>query len=138
MGLFPILMNVLQFWLVDSIVKASSAVVLPSDSPRNSTDREPLFNADEESDGNEDPSELPDIEAQRRSRPRSQSADAKANHRPSHDIEQKFSGSGPGPSSLPGPHESMSRIDATVHAYPPSTSPPGSPTSPLTTGTSPA
>ncbi|KZT05614.1 uncharacterized protein LAESUDRAFT_750535 [Laetiporus sulphureus 93-53] len=59
MGLFPIFMNVLQFWLIDSIVKSSqaAAVVLPSLTPRSSmdTDEEPLFNApsdDESDDGN--------------------------------------------------------------------------------------
>ncbi|KAI0080820.1 hypothetical protein K474DRAFT_1636771 [Panus rudis PR-1116 ss-1] len=50
MGIFPIIMNVLQFWLIDSIVKASAqntTVVLPTDTPRSSADedREPLFQA---------------------------------------------------------------------------------------------
>jgi len=55
MGIFPIIMNVLQFWLIDSIVKASGVVALPSDSSRNSFDdlaREPLFDtpSDDEDD----------------------------------------------------------------------------------------
>ncbi|KAG0702407.1 vacuolar membrane protein-domain-containing protein [Suillus ampliporus] len=50
MGLFPIIMNILQFWLIDSIVKASSPVDLPINSPRTSDshDREPLFRAPED------------------------------------------------------------------------------------------
>lgn len=51
MGLFPIIMNILQFWLIDSIVKASSSSVeLPTNSPRMSDmhDREPLFHAPED------------------------------------------------------------------------------------------
>lgn len=51
MGLFPIIMNILQFWLVDSIVKASSSSVeISTDSPRMSDvhDREPLFRASED------------------------------------------------------------------------------------------
>lgn len=40
MGLFPIFMNVVQFWLIDSIVKAggSAGITLPPDA-----DHEPLF-----------------------------------------------------------------------------------------------
>ncbi|KAG1873573.1 vacuolar membrane protein-domain-containing protein [Suillus subalutaceus] len=51
MGLFPIIMNILQFWLIDSIVKASSSSAeLPTNSPRMSDvhDREPLFHAPED------------------------------------------------------------------------------------------
>lgn len=58
MGLFPIIMNIVQFWLIDSIVKASaqSESGLPSNTPRNSYDREPLFgaNSDDEEDDDED------------------------------------------------------------------------------------
>lgn len=55
MGLFPIIMNVLQFWLIDSIVKASdpSSVSLGSNTPDAfDADREPLFAAppDDEDD----------------------------------------------------------------------------------------
>ncbi|KAI0278616.1 vacuolar membrane protein-domain-containing protein [Russula aff. rugulosa BPL654] len=49
MGLFPIFMNVVQFWLIDSIVKASgnTETALPFDQ----SDREPLFHS---SDGDGD------------------------------------------------------------------------------------
>lgn len=46
MGIFPIIMNIVQFWLIDSIVKASEAptLALQTDTPRHShEDREPLF-----------------------------------------------------------------------------------------------
>lgn len=50
MGLFPIVMNVLQFWLIDSIVKAHAPpLVLTEDSSplgADGGDREPLFQAD--------------------------------------------------------------------------------------------
>ncbi|KAF9266294.1 hypothetical protein L218DRAFT_897361 [Marasmius fiardii PR-910] len=55
MGIFPIIMNVLQFWIIDSIVKASDApVALAGDShnAQDHADREPLFGvpSDEEDD----------------------------------------------------------------------------------------
>ena len=50
MGLFPIIMNILQFWLIDSIVKAHAPpVALTDDTSRlgiHSGDQEPLFQAD--------------------------------------------------------------------------------------------
>jgi len=47
MGVFPIFMNVVQFWLIDSIVKASGTAVitLPSDP----ADHEPLFRSSTDS-----------------------------------------------------------------------------------------
>ena len=67
MGLFPIAMNILQFWLIDSIVKASTPAELtlgtyPSVSQY--PDREPLFNAGSD-DEDEDDYSLHDIENQR-------------------------------------------------------------------------
>ena len=67
MGLFPIAMNVLQFWLIDSIVKAG-----PQDdertlgsSPRHSEDREPLVNGDEHHDNENYSHTTFDVESQR-------------------------------------------------------------------------
>ncbi|EKM59764.1 uncharacterized protein PHACADRAFT_170370 [Phanerochaete carnosa HHB-10118-sp] len=59
MGIFPIIMNVVQFWLIDSIVKASAqqaSVALPSDSERGSVDEdtEPLFRTSEDDDNEGD------------------------------------------------------------------------------------
>jgi hypothetical protein len=49
MGLFPIFMNVVQFWLIDSIVKASgnAEVTLPFNQP-DTSDREPLFHSSDD------------------------------------------------------------------------------------------
>ena len=45
-------MNILQFWLIDSIVKASTPPTSARPSPRNSNaeDREPLFNSPDDDD----------------------------------------------------------------------------------------
>ncbi|KAF8514887.1 vacuolar membrane protein-domain-containing protein [Hysterangium stoloniferum] len=43
MGLFPIIMNILQFWIIDSIVKASTSISTATLINGNDTDREPLF-----------------------------------------------------------------------------------------------
>ena len=66
MGIFPIIMNVLQFWLIDSIVKAST---LPPSTPAPRSplhpEHEPLFQ-DPDSDSEDDDRRRPDdIEAQR-------------------------------------------------------------------------
>jgi hypothetical protein len=55
MGIFPILMNIIQFWLIDSIVKASSMAAVASDIEQNAQeDCEPLFEggSDDEHDYN--------------------------------------------------------------------------------------
>lgn len=44
-------MNVLQFWLIDSIVKASAYALASESSPRHSADYEPLFQGPEDDDG---------------------------------------------------------------------------------------
>ena len=66
MGIFPIIMNVVQFWLIDSIVKAnaSSQSTSPSSATRHSDDREPLFraNSDDEDDDDDDDRRPNDIE----------------------------------------------------------------------------
>ncbi|EIW76290.1 hypothetical protein CONPUDRAFT_168857 [Coniophora puteana RWD-64-598 SS2] len=56
MGLFPILMNILQFWLIDSIVKASATNLTLPTSRRTSDerDREPLFRAHSDDDDDDD------------------------------------------------------------------------------------
>ncbi len=57
MGIFPIAMNILQFWLIDSIVKASSTTSpLTLETDADGADREPLFRGsmDDEDDDNDD------------------------------------------------------------------------------------
>lgn len=60
MGIFPIIMNILQFWLIDSIVKASSVIALDGNSLSHfdSEYREPLFNSDDEDDDAYNPGDL--------------------------------------------------------------------------------
>jgi len=67
MGIFPIIMNIFQFWLIDSIVKASSVIALDSNSLSHfdSEHREPLFNPEDEDDDAYNPG---DLENQRRIR----------------------------------------------------------------------
>lgn len=55
MGIFPIIMNVVQFWLVDSIVKASAAAMAAQGIVPTHQDRDPLFSAPGVDD-NEQPS----------------------------------------------------------------------------------
>lgn len=115
MGIFPIIMNVLQFWLIDSVVKASGIVALPSDSTRNSFDdpaHQPLFDTpSDDEDG------------------------ASIDARPPHDIEnplpQRSQPATDHIPTVPQPAENktatFSRLDTTaprdvpaVHSYPPS------------------
>ena len=53
MGIFPIMMNIIQFWLIDSIVKASTTGPLALDvehGPYQDQVHEPLFHAPEDDD----------------------------------------------------------------------------------------
>ncbi|KNZ76027.1 Transmembrane protein 110 [Termitomyces sp. J132] len=73
MGIFPIVMNVLQFWLIDSIVKASTKTLALEDGiDATPHDREPLFNASNDDDDGDDNYRHHDIE-HARPRPRSRS-----------------------------------------------------------------
>ncbi|KAG5650119.1 hypothetical protein H0H81_000616, partial [Sphagnurus paluster] len=104
-------MNVLQFWLIDSIVKAStkSSVSLDEDVPDvySSHDREPLFRASEDDDDDYRPT---DVERGRHvSRSRSPEGRDKSSSGTTTPEEYKSSGSGPSSSE-----------DPTDHAYPPS------------------
>jgi hypothetical protein len=61
MGFFPILMNVIQFWLIDSIVKAGGiAGISISYDSLDRVDREPLFHSENELANNEDEDEEDD------------------------------------------------------------------------------
>lgn len=73
MGIFPIMMNVIQFWLIDSIVKAStiSSVALEEDSPGvySNHDREPLFQTpSDDEDDNHHPDDIENARSNARSR----------------------------------------------------------------------
>jgi len=76
MGLFPIFMNIIQFWVIDSIIKVGGVggLGVPSEE-LDEADNEPLFNAIDDPDGDEDeddatlpPAAKHDIEAQTRLR----------------------------------------------------------------------
>ena len=123
MGLFPIIMNILQFWLIDTIVKAApeSTLVLDSDSAHPSLDdgvREPLFHSpsdDEDDDEDTGPAPRHDIENPRQLR--SQSHDEHKH------ISTPASVNADEPKST-GSSTSQGAIDAepsvVAHAYPPS------------------
>jgi hypothetical protein len=116
MGLFPIMMNVLQFWLIDSIVKASAAVALPPDSRRNSTDEanEPLFAAP---DGDDDSGDRPpyDIENPRPSSRSSSRIHPHDSTKPSSEAEENKSSASNISGVVGEPPDSVA-----MHAYPPS------------------
>lgn len=118
MGVFPIIMNVLQFWLIDSIVKAKDASTLDADNPDalNRSEQEPLFDTaqDEEDVGSSTDLESQYTTARSRSPARLRSP-ARFNYDkptsgPGTPYEIKSSGS-----STPG--ETLE-----LHAYPPSIS----------------
>ncbi|PCH40903.1 hypothetical protein WOLCODRAFT_117906 [Wolfiporia cocos MD-104 SS10] len=111
MGLFPIMMNILQFWLIDSIVKSSQAasVALPSFLP--DEDVEPLFRASFDDDDNESgPLPPHDIE---NPRPRSMSRGCDTADEPKSISSGSVTAAASG-SSTP------KAIDMATHAYPPS------------------
>jgi hypothetical protein len=110
MGLFPIIMNILQFWLIDSIVKASSSSIEPS-SPRTS-DREPLFGAPEV---DEDDARC-DIENPRLTYVRMPTGDDADTIVASEESKGKYSGT-TSPLSIP---QSTTPSSLVLHNYPPS------------------
>ena len=91
MGLFPIFMNIIQFWVIDSIIKVGGVggVGAPPDEP-DEPDHEPLFNSVDDPDGDDDQDEAGvsveaikrDIEAQAQTRLR-HSADSSHTYPPS-------------------------------------------------------
>lgn len=110
MGIFPILMNIIQFWLIDSIVKASeSSTVVPSGDPRNSEDREPLFGAPDD-EGDSPPHDIENP------RTRSNSPDETKFSTPKDDYKSAPSTSG---ASTPRTI-SEGGTSIVMHAYPPS------------------
>lgn len=119
MGLFPIIMNILQFWLIDSIVKAAaeSPVTLESDSQQNLYDdndvRAPLFNVPSDDEDEDGPGPRHDIE-----NPRSAREENKHNAGSTTSDELKSTGSSTSHAPIEG------ELSVTAHSYPPSMSPP--------------
>lgn len=114
MGIFPIIMNVLQFWLIDSIVKASIGGETPVDLEHGTYhDREPLFNAPPEDD-DDGRSSRDNISENRNSRRSISSLDSRAYI--SHDDLSFDTGGDEHKSAA----SSSKNVDA--HSYPPSLS----------------
>lgn len=116
MGLFPITMNILQFWLIDSIVKAThQPPVLVVDEREEAADREPLFRASEDDSDDDDETRRRDIEA---SRPRPSRTPSRSSVTKKDAPEPKSIGSTTPDTSAPS---SSSRTGASfsTHAYPP-------------------
>ncbi|KAJ7228262.1 vacuolar membrane protein-domain-containing protein [Mycena pura] len=114
MGVFPIIMNIIQFWLIDSIVKASG-VALDLDTP-DPLDREPLFGAPDDDDENPNVYAEGDIESRPRALQHSHSSPYTSDHSGSSDhlhtpAETKLSGTST-------PDQRTQPVD--MHAYPPS------------------
>ncbi|KAG2138045.1 vacuolar membrane protein-domain-containing protein [Suillus bovinus] len=110
MGLFPIIMNILQFWLIDSIVKASSSSVELLTNSSDVHDREPLFHAPEDDEDNVHC----DIENPRLTYARMPTGDDADTIVASEESKGKYSGTG---SPLSIPHSTTSLVP---HDYPPS------------------
>jgi hypothetical protein len=66
MGIFPIIMNILQFWLIDSIVKASETAMAAQGIVPTHQDHDPLLSAPA-MDDNEQPSPRLETANRRRS-----------------------------------------------------------------------
>lgn len=125
MGIFPIIMNILQFWLIDSIVKASAhsaSVALPSDSPRESIneDEEPLFRASMDDEDDEPrPHDVENPPPQPRSR--SISKDRRVSSIPDEPKSSTASSTtASGSGSLTPKAMDMGPEALAMHAYPPS------------------
>ncbi|KAG6891679.1 hypothetical protein C0992_010081 [Termitomyces sp. T32_za158] len=102
-------MNVLQFWLIDSIVKASTkSLALEEDHNATSQDREPLFNAPDDDDIDDNTYRNSDIE---RARPRPPSPPTVPIH--------KRSTNSTTPEYQNNTHDSDEQAE---HSYPPSLS----------------
>jgi hypothetical protein len=120
MGIFPIIMNILQFWLIDSIVKAgaySTSVALPSDDIEHGVDpdEEPLFRASMDDDDDESyPRDIENPRPTSRSASRSVSRDT----RPS--DENKSSTGTSLTATASGSITPKGTQAVAMHAYPPS------------------
>ena len=62
MGLFPIVMNIVQFWIIDTIVKATDALSSPAPTPQSELE-EPFLANSHQDDENEDISHSEDLES---------------------------------------------------------------------------
>ena len=107
MGIFPILMNIVQFWLIDSIVKASSMAV--SLDIEQGHDAEPLFQGGSDDEADYRPSRPNSIHRRSSSLSNSRRLDTLDDHSFVTNI-----------SEIMIPKESNNHVDS--HSYPPSLS----------------
>jgi len=115
MGIFPILMNVLQFWLIDSIVKASSVAAVALDVEHDAyQDRQPLFHAGSDDEGDEQPSRALNVNR----RDSQTSYDSREHH--SHDLSFATGTGMTTPDEGKSPAGPSNEDDS--HSYPPSLS----------------
>ncbi|KAK0491439.1 vacuolar membrane protein-domain-containing protein [Armillaria novae-zelandiae] len=124
MGLFPILMNILQFWLIDSIVKASNEQFVSLDTDVHDTldhaDREPLFGVPSDDEDDDDTgNQRHDIENPRSRSPTHQHQQTQSNDKSSGGSTPLTSEPKQSGASTPQPIPSEAHE---VHAYPPSLS----------------
>ena len=112
MGLFPICMNVVQFWLIDSIVKAggSAEITLPTDP----ADREPLFRSSSDSD--DDNSDDDNVDGDVTTTPAKRDIEAQG---PAKKLRQSDDSSHTYPPSLNGSPPSASSVHRTSLSPPP-------------------
>lgn len=116
MGIFPIMMNVVQFWLIDSIVKASNTIApLALDvESRSGPDEEPLFNAPSDDEDNYD---------SRAPRVQSRTSTSSLESRDADPLDKKSVGTG---ITTPDERKSLAASSrhaaADNHSYPPSLS----------------
>jgi hypothetical protein len=126
MGIFPIIMNIIQFWLIDTIVKAKPApsLTLDSDAPDalhpNDQDREPLFGVPSD-DEDETPAHPYDLE-----NPRPPSLSRSTSTVPTIDTAKSRTITPDPKSSNPGLVTPGDNVE--LHHYPPVTSGRTSPT----------
>lgn len=114
MGIFPIIMNIIQFWTIDSIVKASTATMSTQDIESTNHDHQPLFMAPAEDDDDQSP---PRLETANRSSSRHSFSSLNSQDREPHVIQT--------PIIIPDEHKSgasSSKRLVDVYAYPPSLS----------------
>ncbi|KAF8914263.1 vacuolar membrane protein-domain-containing protein [Gymnopilus junonius] len=119
MGIFPITMNIVQFWLIDSIVKASTTGPLTLDVEQGTyEDHEPIFHAPENDD---DHGHGADVSDSRRFRNSISSLDSRGLH--SQD-DLSFATEDATKVSTPNPKSSASSSKHVIesHEYPPSLS----------------
>lgn len=119
MGIYPIVMNILQFWLIDSIVKASAFLDTFDAIAPSAADREPLVNPDGDSDSEaEEVPRLPGGDLESQSQTESSRGGSRSREASSHSTSSISE-----PKSVSSSRRRLSRSHAppsiNTHDYPP-------------------